>query len=90
MNQKRYILRWKVRKTVATECPDFKPNPYTGEYPALHCAVYHSREIIDNMEQEFESLEELEKFKEGAPKDICFGWETLEPFKKPEKPTVEE
>ncbi|HEB13600.1 MAG TPA: hypothetical protein ENI13_01320 [candidate division CPR3 bacterium] len=86
MEQKRYILRWKVRKTVAAACPDYKPDPYTGEYPKTHCLVMHTQEVVDDMGQEFESLEELEKFKEGAPQDICFDWETIEGSKRSHKP----
>jgi len=42
-------VRWKVYLNVPTECPDYKPDPYTGQYPPSHCLVYHTKTIEKEM-----------------------------------------
>ena len=56
-------LTWKVDETIPTACPDYVPDPYTGEYPSTHCLVYHCKTITENksIEQLTESLEAAEQ-----------------------------
>lgn len=60
-------LTWKVSKTIPTECPDYKPDPYTGEYPTTHCLVYHCKTVTENKTAEFETEEEAKEFANKAP-----------------------
>jgi len=60
-------LTWKVDKTIPTACPDYKPDPYTGEYPSFHCAVYHSTTITEERTAEFSSEKEAKDFASKAP-----------------------
>jgi len=60
-------LTWKVDKTIPTACPDYKPDPYTGEYPIYHCAVYHYETITENMSKEFSTDKEAKDFASKAP-----------------------
>ena len=69
----KYILIWFVSQWVSTSCPDFVPNPYTGEYPNNRCLALHGRTVEVRMKREFNSMEELEEFKKGAPPE-CHGW----------------
>ena len=73
----RYNLCWKVKRTVPTECPNFKPDPYTGDYPNYHCAVYHIETIIEERSMRFEKAEELDKFRANAPSS-CFDFRMIE------------
>lgn len=63
-----YKVTWKVTKSVPTSCPDFKPDPYTGEYPSYHCAVYHCEQVTTDMSKEFETVQEALNFMSQAPK----------------------
>lgn len=63
-----YLVTWKVHKTVPGECPDYKPNPYTGEYPNVHCLVMHWKDIVESMEKEFATRQEALDFIAAAPK----------------------
>ena len=65
-----WIVMWTLLVTVPTECPDFEPDPYTGEYPMVHCLVYHTKTIERKMEKRFDSKEEAEKFIADAPDNI--------------------
>jgi hypothetical protein len=65
-------LLWKVLVTVATGCPDYKQDPYTGEYPNACCAVSHTIVIEKDMCREFETQEEVDAFIKGAPAGITF------------------
>lgn len=38
-----WLVCWYVTISVNAECPDFKPDPYTGEMPNAHCAVMHGK-----------------------------------------------
>jgi len=66
-----YILTWKVDKTIPTACPDYQPDPYTGEYPMTHCLVYHSKTITEDKTAEFSSKKEAEIFAYKAPQS-CY------------------
>ena len=61
------ILSWKVDKTVPTACPDYKPDPYTGEYPTTHCLVYHYTTITEDRTAEFATDKEAKDFANKAP-----------------------
>lgn len=61
------IVTWKVKITVPTGCPDFKPDPYTGQLPAYHCAVAHFKKETLNKSAEFESQEDAELFIKNSP-----------------------
>lgn len=65
------LLTWKAIKTVPTGCPDYVPNQYTGEYPSMHCAVYHCETITEVMSKEFMTEKDAKEFQKQAP-DNCF------------------
>lgn len=60
-------LTWKVDKTVPTACPDYQPDSYTGEYPSIHCLVYHCKTFTEERSKEFSSKEEAQQFINKAP-----------------------
>jgi len=60
-------VKWKAQITRAIECPDYKPDPYTGEYPPRHCLVYHSETVTIEKAQNFETEEEAREFIRNAP-----------------------
>lgn len=60
-------ITWKVDKTIPTECPDYRPDPYTGAYPQTHCAVYHCKTITEEKTATFEKDWECESFINNAP-----------------------
>jgi|ERR1035437_340563 hypothetical protein len=60
-------LTWKVDKTIPTACPDYQPDPYTGEYPTFHCLVYHCKTITESKTAEFETEEIAKEFISKAP-----------------------
>jgi len=66
-----YTLTWKVDKTIPTACPDYVPDPYTGEYPSFHCAVYHCMTITENKSAEFATQDEALQFAAKAPQS-CY------------------
>ena len=66
----KYIVVWTIIVWVATGCPDYKPDPYTGQYPSTHCLVNHGKFEEKKMEKEFSTKEEALKFIEDAPKNI--------------------
>lgn len=63
----RYTLTWTVSKTIPTECPDYVPDPYTGEYPSYHCLVYHCKTVTENRGLSFKTKEEALSFAAKAP-----------------------
>lgn len=63
----KYVVSWVVTKTVPAPCPDFVPDPYTGELPAFHCAVYHTQNIVEVKSKTFETEEEAIAFANNAP-----------------------
>jgi len=65
-------LTWKVSKTVPTACPDFKPDPYTGELPSTHCLVYHCETVTEKRSAVFATQEEADLFKKNAPSNCVF------------------
>ena len=67
------LLTWKVDKTIPTPCPDYKPDPYTGEYPSFHCAVYHCETITENKTAGFLTDKEAKDFASKAP-DSCYAF----------------
>lgn len=60
-------LTWKVDKTIPTACPDYQPDPYTGEYPMTHCLVYHCKTITEEKTAEFSTEKEVREFVEKVP-----------------------
>ena len=66
----KYVLTWTVSVWVSMECPDYKPDPYTGEYPSMHCLVNHGEFVAKEMTKSFETKEEAEMFMNNAPDDI--------------------
>ena len=66
----KYLVIWIVSTWVSTPCPDFKPNPYTGEYPQSMCLVNHGKYESKEMERFFDTKDEAEKFIANSPKDI--------------------
>jgi len=66
----RYIVLWTVLLTVQAECPDYKSDPYTGQYPMTHCLVLHYKTIKKDMRQEFSTRKEAEDFIAKAPEEI--------------------
>ena len=63
----RYRLSWVVSKTVPVECPDYKPDPYTGDWPMLHCAVLHMRVVSFEEHRDFATAAEAQAFELKAP-----------------------
>ena len=81
-------LTWKVNKTIPTACPDYVPDPYTGEYPLIHCLVYHCKTITENKSAEFPSEKEAKDFADKAPYscyDFVLDGITLEDKRPPKK-----
>lgn len=62
-------VSWKVTKTVPAPCPDYRPDPYTGDFPQFHCAVYHTQTITEEKSAEFATKEEAEEFIKKAPQN---------------------
>lgn len=60
-------LTWKVDKTIPTACPDYQPDPYTGEYPMTHCLIFHCETITENKTAEFPTGKEAKDFADKAP-----------------------
>ena len=60
-------LTWKVDKTISEGCPDYQPDPYTGEYPATHCLVYHYKNITEEKTAEFPTEKDAKEFVNNAP-----------------------
>lgn len=67
---------WKTTNTVPTSCPDYVPDVYTGQYPAIHCSVYHCKEITEEKTATFESEERAQEFIKNAPSN-CFDFVIL-------------
>lgn len=63
-------LTWKVNYTRPTPCPDYKPDPYTGQYPNVHCAVYHFETVTEDKVSQFQTEQEALDFASKAP-DSC-------------------
>ena len=81
-------LTWKVDKTVPTACPDYTPDPHTGEYPSFHCAVYHCETITETKSKEFRIKEKAKDFADKAPYscyDFVLDGITLEDKRPPKK-----
>lgn len=60
-------VEWKVKRTILAECPYYKPDIYTGEYPTFHCDVVHYKDVIDSRSQDFLTKKEAELFITKAP-----------------------
>jgi len=67
------ILTWKVDRTIPIPCPDYEPDPYTGEYPSVHCLVYHCKTITEDKIAEFATDKEAKDFASKAP-DSCYNF----------------
>ena len=65
-----YLVIWTVSVWVSTSCPDFKPDPYTGEYPSMHCLVNHGKVVERDMVKQFSTLKEAQDFISSAPPEI--------------------
>lgn len=63
----KFLVIWYVTSWVSMPCPDYKPDPYTGKYPTVSCAVNHGRNVTTKMEKEFAIKEEAESFIKNAP-----------------------
>jgi len=70
-----YCVLWTVTITVPAGCPDYKPDPYTGEYPSAHCAVYHHKTITKSMKHFFPTKKEAREFISNAPEYLKSGME---------------
>ena len=66
----KYLVNWLVTETVQDQCPDYKPDPYTGRYPNYHCAVNHTKQQTRSMDQLFETELEAKEFIKNAPEEI--------------------
>ena len=67
-----WIVSWVVSVWVSAPCPDYKPDPYTGEYPLTACLVYHGSFEDKKMEKLFESECAAEEFINNAPDGMKF------------------
>lgn len=63
----KFIVKWQVTKQEPAQCPDYKPDPYTGDYPLMQCLVYHTKTVTKNMEKVFDTREEVDAFIVGSP-----------------------
>lgn len=75
---KEFIVAWSVIVNAPAPCPDYKPNPYTGEYPSSHCLVYHTQREVKQMQESFKTRKEAEAFIAEAPKTIKPNMKILE------------
>jgi len=82
------ILTWKVSKTIPTACPDYQPDKYTGEYPSMHCLVYHCKTITENKTTEFETEEKAKEFANKAP-NSCYDFKLNGESLEDKRPRVE-
>lgn len=64
-------LTWKVRTQEPAPCPDYQPDPYTGQYPSTHCLVYHYKDVIIEKTKEFATEKEAKIFAVNAP-NSCY------------------
>lgn len=64
----KYTLTWKVTHNEPAPCPDYQPDPYTGQYPSFHCLVYHFRTVVDDRAKDFETKIEAMEFFKNAPR----------------------
>lgn len=62
-----WLVCWYVAVCVNTECPDYKPDPYTGQMPNAHCAVYHSKTEKYAKTKWFGTKIEADDFIKAAP-----------------------
>ena len=67
-----YLVIWTVSVFVSDPCPDFKPDEYTGRYPANGCLVNHGHFMDKEFKRGFTRKEDAEAFIEKGPKDIKF------------------
>ena len=74
----KFLLIWYVTQTIPVPCPDFKPDPYTGEYPQTICCVYHVKKEVIKMEKEFFTKVELDEFIAHAPDYLRTKFEVVE------------
>jgi len=65
------ILTWKSTYNRPAPCPDYKPDPYTGQYPMTHCLVYHLETVTEDRTKEFLTVKEAKEFAKKAP-ESCF------------------
>lgn len=63
----KYKVTWKVNGSRPASCPDYKPDPDTGQYPSTHCDVYHQESYTEDRERSFNSRKEAEAFVNLAP-----------------------
>ena len=64
-------LTWKVSGHRPAPCPDYTPDPYTGQYPMMRCAVYHFETYTESKVREFETEQLAKDFASKAPQS-CF------------------
>ena len=62
-----WLVCWYVTISVNAECPDFKPDPYTGEMPNAHCAVMHGNTEKYAKTKWFGTKIEADDFIKAAP-----------------------
>ena len=70
MNAIAFIVVWTVTLNIPTECPDYRPDPYTGQYPSYSCAVMHYKTVTEEKSAMCTSRESAEKFIADAPAEI--------------------
>lgn len=62
-----WLVCWYIAISVNAECPDFKPDPYTGMMPNAHCAVYHGKTEKIAKTKWFGTKIEADDFIKAAP-----------------------
>lgn len=70
MAAKHWFVIWWATVTIPAECPDFKPDEYTGQLPSTHCLVYHCKEVVQKHIRQFETQAEAKAFQEKAPQAV--------------------
>jgi len=71
----KYLVDWDVNLTRQIECPDLKPDPYTGELPMTSCLVDHTEGYVRHMAKSFDTQQEAIDFIEAAPgRSVAFNF----------------
>ncbi len=79
-----WLVCWFVAISVNAECPDFKPDPYTGEMPNAHCAVYHGKTEKIAKTKWFDTKIEANDFISKAPQEIKKRMKLIDATEEPE------
>lgn len=66
----KWLVVWWVCTSVQTDCPDWKPDEYTGSLPNSGCLVLHTKTVYRPMLKEFQAKFSAQDFINKAPEYI--------------------